>query len=194
MTNESIDEIDSHETTTAQGHKIQFKLEDQPIEDAFSPQIAGIIDRDGDGDIMNLEEYQEFLKVRYWNLPVEEKKQIQMQPPLARGSPAEIYAVCTRKSKKDYEKLSAPETLHWKTLSKTSRAILKKAEIEYHKILNDQLVLYLQWRNSSAASNTLKRLTDEEIAETRRKYKVRTDNQIVLANFACYLGIIQERY
>ena len=123
-------------------------------------------------------------------LKEDERSKIQISPPLARGSAPEIFSVCMREPVKKFKKLSTAQTVHWKNLSKESKVILKKAQVEYHKVLKDQLVLYLRWRNSSAENNTLKRLTDEEIAEARRKFKTRTDNEVVLANFAAYLGVL----
>ena len=175
---------------TSQGYKLVFEVEDAPDETHFAPQIPGVIIPGEKGKIMSIDEYKSLLESKYWNLSKEERQLTTHLPPVARGSPAEIFAVCTRKSTKEYHKLSAPETVHWKQLSKTSRIILKEAEIEHNRVLQDQLVLCLELRNKSAEDGTLKRLTDEEISAARKKYNVKTDNMLVLANFACYLGIL----
>ena len=50
---------------TTEGFKLKFETEDRSAEETWAPQVPGVLEQDGNGQIMSLEEYKEFLDASY---------------------------------------------------------------------------------------------------------------------------------
>ena len=175
---------------TDEGFKLAVEVAAPPIEPIAMPEIAGILVPGENGRIMSLTDYEVHLQAEYWDCTEVMRRQ-RIFPPVARGSPAEIFAACTLKPKKDYRKLSSEESDRYQKLAKESRAILHEATALYNKVMIDQMAIFLKWRNENSENGKLIRLSDEEIAGIRRDFNVRTDVQADLANFAAWCGCLE---
>ena len=162
---------------------IEPEKEAEPVRDTAGIVILGQKDR-----IYTFDEYTEFLKTKYYDLEDDDRSKIEMFPPLARGTAAEIYTACTRKHVKTFKNLTDEQQSKWKQIWKDSKTVLNKATTEYNKLLKDQLRIYYEMRQKRIADGRWLKLSAEEVAAVKKSFNVKTDALAELAHFAVYLG------